>query len=71
MRMNGSRVDVGGEHITRLSTRAHFPVSSNLELRLLAQRDLMGDRPVVADRRLIVETETFLDPAHVDELPIG
>jgi len=52
-RIVGSRVELKRQQPTYLSSWAQFPADERLSLRLKAARDLIGDRPVVADRKLI------------------
>ena len=52
-RITGSHVELKRHQATYLSSWAQFPADERLRLRLQAARDLIGDRPVVADRKLI------------------
>lgn len=69
----GSHVEIGSEHVTRLSSGARFAPDAELELRILRAREALGGRPIRADRKLILENpDTFVRPIDYDEgLPNG
>lgn len=56
---------------TSLSSKARFSADDQLLLRMARAREELGDVPVKPVRKVIVETDTFVAPAHVDEYPIG
>lgn len=61
-RINGSYVETESEYVTTLSSRAKFPPNDALLLRLAAQKDLIGERPIRADRVGQIDYETDPPP---------
>jgi hypothetical protein len=71
-RITGTHVELKREQPTRLSSWAHFPADEQLRLRQQAARELIGHVEVKADRKALEnQPASFVDPQHVDELPIG
>jgi hypothetical protein len=64
-RLTGSRVSVGSEHVTRLSSAAKFPPDELLERRIKAAREVMGTVEVKALR--LIETHPDADTVHAAE----
>jgi hypothetical protein len=70
-RLNGSHVSPQSEHVTTLSSRARFSANDDLLLRMARARDELGpDVQPRADRKLIVETDTFVKPLDYGELGV-
>lgn len=70
-RLTGSRVDVQAEHVTRLSCTARFDADADLERKIKAAREALGDVEPKGLRLIEEQPDVISHHRWPDDLPIG